>query len=114
MTKRMPANVSGGRSSRPSLIKSQVEPQMTQRTSHTKRAFIQGEFSRCRRFKLKRQVETELYLPSSVVVMKYQLALRVFKFDNREGSALRIPEYRESTDSRNIICGFHNASSQFG
>src|SRR5438309_8294001 len=39
-TNRMPANVIGGRSARPSLMNSQVEPQMTQRISQTMRAFI--------------------------------------------------------------------------
>src|SRR3954471_9109401 len=32
---RMPANVSGGRSRRPSLIANQVEPQIPQRDNHT-------------------------------------------------------------------------------
>src|SRR5436190_14553296 len=38
--KRMPANVSGGRSCKPSLMKSQVDPQMPQRISQTTRAFM--------------------------------------------------------------------------
>src|ERR1043166_8149678 len=44
MTNLMPAKVSGGRSARPSLMKSQVEPQMPQSTSQKRRAFI----SHCR------------------------------------------------------------------
>jgi hypothetical protein len=40
MTNLMPAKVNGGRSARPSLIKSQVDPQMPQSTSQTRRAFI--------------------------------------------------------------------------
>src|SRR5258708_24195811 len=38
--KRMPANVIGGRSARPILMNSQVEPQIQQRISQTMRAFI--------------------------------------------------------------------------
>jgi len=40
MTKRMPANVIGGRSARPSLMNSHVDPQIQQRISQTMRAFI--------------------------------------------------------------------------
>ena len=40
MTNLMPAKVSGGRSSRPSLMNSQVEPQMPQSISQTRRAFM--------------------------------------------------------------------------
>jgi hypothetical protein len=40
ITNRMPAKVIGGRSARPSLINSQVEPQMPQRINQTRRAFI--------------------------------------------------------------------------
>src|ERR1043165_4947836 len=36
----MPANVNGGRSSRPSLMKSQVEPQIPHNTNQTRRAFM--------------------------------------------------------------------------
>src|SRR6266704_3058050 len=39
-TNRIPANDSGGRSTRPSLMKSQVDPQIPQRINHTMRAFI--------------------------------------------------------------------------
>jgi hypothetical protein len=35
ITKRIPAKLTGGRSSSPSLMKSQVEPQMQASTSHT-------------------------------------------------------------------------------
>src|ERR1700693_5957673 len=41
-TNRMPANVSGGRSARPILMNSQVDPQIPQRISQTMRAFIQS------------------------------------------------------------------------
>ena len=40
MTKRMPANVKGGKSSRPSLMNSQVEPQIKAKISQT----ITGSF----------------------------------------------------------------------
>jgi hypothetical protein len=40
MTNLIAAKVSGGSASSPSLIKSQVDPQMTQSTSQTRRAFI--------------------------------------------------------------------------
>ncbi len=39
-TKRMPAKVNGGRSFKPILMKSQVDPQMQQRINQTMRAFI--------------------------------------------------------------------------
>lgn len=42
ITNLMPANVIGGRSARPSLMKSQVDPQMPQSMSQTTRAFIAG------------------------------------------------------------------------
>jgi hypothetical protein len=40
MTNLMPAKVSGGKSSRPSLMKSHVDPQMQQSMSQIIRAFI--------------------------------------------------------------------------
>ena len=40
ITNLMPANVNGGRSSRPSFMKSQVEPQMRHKSSQTRRDFI--------------------------------------------------------------------------
>jgi hypothetical protein len=40
ITNLMPAKVSGGRSARPSLMNSQVDPQMPQSISQTRRAFI--------------------------------------------------------------------------
>src|ERR1041384_8482126 len=40
MTNLMPAKVMGGRAARPSLINSQVEPQIPQRINQTSRAFI--------------------------------------------------------------------------
>src|SRR5688572_8600608 len=48
ITKRMPAKVKGGRSSRPSLMNSHVDPQIPQSTSQTRRAFT----SRCFWFRL--------------------------------------------------------------
>src|SRR5687768_18394262 len=41
IAKRIPAKVSGGRSARPSLMNSQVEPHITHSISQTRRAFIQ-------------------------------------------------------------------------
>jgi hypothetical protein len=43
MTNRMPANVNGGKSSRPSLMNSHVEPQIKDRMSQTST----GSFERC-------------------------------------------------------------------
>src|SRR5215217_9331006 len=40
MTNLMPAKVNGGRSSRPSFINNQVEPQIPHRINQTSRAFI--------------------------------------------------------------------------
>jgi hypothetical protein len=40
ITNLIPAKVKGGRSSRPSLMNSHVEPQMQHKTSQTRRGFI--------------------------------------------------------------------------
>src|ERR1051326_4725843 len=53
-TKRTAAKLTGGRSLKPSLMKSHVEPQMQQRRRKTARAFIQSLYDRRGR-KRKRQ-----------------------------------------------------------
>src|ERR1043166_8307612 len=89
MTNLMPAKVSGGRSARPSLMKSQVEPQMPQSTSQTRRAFI----SDCR-------------FPIA------DLLGRIFEFDDGERSALRINQDRKASDSGYVFGGLHDVAAE--
>src|ERR1044072_9490006 len=104
ITNLMPAKVIGGRSARPSLINSQVEPQMPQRINQTRRAFIDHSNRR-------------LPIASFPIGNRHwQLEMKSpvwLRFDHGERSTLWIDQDRKTTHAGDVFGRFHNLCSEF-
>src|SRR4029079_12118224 len=100
ITNRMPAKVIGGRSARPSLINSQVEPQMPQRINQTRRAFIAFQSP---------NADYQLATGNWQSAMKLSVWLR---FDDRERSTLRIGQDRKTSNAGDVFGRLHDVCAE--
>src|ERR1041385_3960764 len=110
ITNLMPAEVSGGRSARPSFMNSQVDPQMPQSTSQTRRAFIYFQLP----------IAIWFRRPACALIGNRHLAIgndlfgRIREFDDRKRSTLWIVQDGEPSDTGNVFGRLHYAAANLG